>query len=167
VAASWLVEKDDPHPATETNLGQLLTLAMLTWHAGPCARCEVVCHDPVTGSRTGSQPLLALAAFRRVRGAINFGVLLDCPQPADALTKGPWCHMAQSIPEKNDPNPGKAGIEDSKSDIPSQTAASPPAGTVHASDKPNCSTDTAYDQYSQTLPSMTLSVGMSVYGTRK
>ncbi len=44
--------------------------------AGPCARCEMVCGDPVTGQRSGPEPLLTLASFRRHRAAINFGVLL-------------------------------------------------------------------------------------------
>lgn len=44
--------------------------------AGPCARCEMVCGDPATGERSGPEPLLTLASFRRERAAINFGVLL-------------------------------------------------------------------------------------------
>lgn len=48
----------------------------LLCRAGPCARCEMVCGDPATGERSGPEPLLTLAAFRRERAAINFGVLL-------------------------------------------------------------------------------------------
>jgi hypothetical protein len=36
----------------------------------------MVCGDPATGERSGPEPLLTLAAFRRERAAINFGVLL-------------------------------------------------------------------------------------------
>ena len=32
--------------------------------------------DPATGQRTGPEPLLTLASFRRRRAVINFGVLL-------------------------------------------------------------------------------------------
>ena len=51
--------------------------------AGPCARCEVVCCDPATGVRTGAEPLLTLASFRRTRGSINFGVLLGGGRPVE------------------------------------------------------------------------------------
>ena len=44
---------------------------------GPCARCEVVCTDPALGRRTGPEPLLTLASFRRRRGRILFGLLLE------------------------------------------------------------------------------------------
>lgn len=36
----------------------------------------MVCGDPSTGERSGPEPLLTLASFRRERAAINFGVLL-------------------------------------------------------------------------------------------
>ena len=44
--------------------------------AGPCTRCEMVCTDQQTGRVSGSEPLLTLAAFRRRRGRIMFGLLL-------------------------------------------------------------------------------------------
>lgn len=43
----------------------------------------MVCCDPATGVRTGAEPLLTLASFRRTRGSINFGVLLDGGRPAE------------------------------------------------------------------------------------
>lgn len=60
----------------------------------PCARCEMVCVDPVTGRcerrcavvgcgvfrpcrKTDSGVLLALAQHRRQRGRIHFGVLMS------------------------------------------------------------------------------------------
>ena len=46
-------------------------------HAGQCARCEMVCTDPEAGKRGGPEPLLTLAAYRRTRGRIHFGILLD------------------------------------------------------------------------------------------
>ncbi len=49
----------------------------LDWHAGPCARCEMVCTDQEVGKRGGPEPLLTLAAYRRTRGRIHFGVLLS------------------------------------------------------------------------------------------
>ena len=59
--------------------------------AGPCARCEVVCTDPALGRRTGPEPLLTLASFRRHRGRILFGILLE----ADAQAPGSmtWLSM--------------------------------------------------------------------------
>ena len=35
----------------------------------------MVCGDPATGRRSGPEPLLTLASFRRRRASINFGVL--------------------------------------------------------------------------------------------
>ena len=46
-------------------------------HAGQCARCEMVCTDQEAGKRGGPEPLLTLAAYRRTRGRIHFGILLD------------------------------------------------------------------------------------------
>lgn len=45
--------------------------------AGPCTRCEVVCANPADGIRRGPEPLLTLASYRRARGRINFGILLE------------------------------------------------------------------------------------------
>eukprot|EP00887_Chlorella_sp_A99_P004517 scaffold34.g4517.t1 len=45
--------------------------------AGGCPRCDMVCADPLTGARAGPQPLLALAGYRRSRGQIRFGVLVN------------------------------------------------------------------------------------------
>ena len=42
----------------------------------------MVCGDPATGERSGPEPLLTLAAFRRERAAINFGVLLGAAASA-------------------------------------------------------------------------------------
>ena len=42
----------------------------------------MVCGDPATGERSGPEPLLTLAAFRRERAAINFGVLLGAATSA-------------------------------------------------------------------------------------
>ncbi|BDA46796.1 probable molybdenum cofactor sulfurase [Coccomyxa sp. Obi] len=44
---------------------------------GPCARCQVVCTDQEEGLRGGPEPLLTLAAYRRTRGQIHFGILLE------------------------------------------------------------------------------------------
>ena len=49
----------------------------LKWHAGPCGRCEMVCTDQDVGKRGGPEPLLTLAAYRRIRGRIHFGILLS------------------------------------------------------------------------------------------
>ena len=54
-----------------------LSLNYVVRHAGPCARCEMVCTDQEAGKRGGPEPLLTLAAYRRTRGRIHFGVLLD------------------------------------------------------------------------------------------
>ena len=37
----------------------------------------MVCTDQEAGKRGGPEPLLTLAAYRRTRGRIHFGVLLD------------------------------------------------------------------------------------------
>ena len=37
----------------------------------------MVCTDQELGRRGGPEPLLTLAAYRRTRGHIHFGVLLD------------------------------------------------------------------------------------------
>lgn len=37
----------------------------------------MVCTDPALGRRTGPEPLLTLASFRRRRGRILFGLLLE------------------------------------------------------------------------------------------
>lgn len=37
----------------------------------------MVCTDQEAGKRGGPEPLLTLAAYRRKRGRIHFGVLLD------------------------------------------------------------------------------------------
>ena len=47
---------------------------------GGCPRCDMVCADAATGQRSGPQPLLALAGYRRSRGQIKFGVLLNQQQ---------------------------------------------------------------------------------------
>lgn len=47
------------------------------WGTGPCARCQVVCTDQEEGHRGGPEPLLTLAAYRRTRGQIYFGILLE------------------------------------------------------------------------------------------
>jgi molybdenum cofactor sulfurtransferase len=61
--------------------GACVLSAEACWHlacAGPCARCEVVCADPEAGGvKRGPEPLLTLAAYRRTRGRIHFGVLLQ------------------------------------------------------------------------------------------
>ena len=46
---------------------------------GPCSRCEMVCIDPLTGRRVGSEPLLTLAKQRRGSGKkrLCFGVLVN------------------------------------------------------------------------------------------
>ena len=66
--------------------------------AGPCTRCEMVCTDQQTGRASGSEPLLTLAAFRRRRGRIVFGLLLrrgsvDGPKQGDVGAKHP-AHLA-------------------------------------------------------------------------
>ena len=45
--------------------------------AGPCARCRIVCVDPQTGNKDSMEPLYTLASYRRVKGQINFGILLQ------------------------------------------------------------------------------------------
>jgi len=49
---------------------------------GPCPRCEIVCTDPTTGIRQGSEPLLTLAKERKGAGKKRFcfGVLLNVKQ---------------------------------------------------------------------------------------
>ena len=37
----------------------------------------MVCTDQEAGKRGGPEPLLTLAAYRRSRGRIHFGILLD------------------------------------------------------------------------------------------
>ncbi len=37
----------------------------------------MVCTDQEAGKRGGPEPLLTLAAYRRTRGRIHFGILLD------------------------------------------------------------------------------------------
>ncbi|KAL3136431.1 hypothetical protein ABBQ38_005687 [Trebouxia sp. C0009 RCD-2024] len=44
--------------------------------AGPCARCEMVCMDQTTAVRSGPEPLLTLATYRRRKGRIFLGILL-------------------------------------------------------------------------------------------
>lgn len=40
----------------------------------PCGRCQVVTIDQESGSKTGPEPLTALAEFRKVDNKVNFGV---------------------------------------------------------------------------------------------
>lgn len=54
--------------------------------AGPCARCQVVCTDQEAGKRGGPEPLLTLAAYRRTRGQIHFGILLEHVSEAQAAS---------------------------------------------------------------------------------
>lgn len=44
--------------------------------AGRCARCEMICMDQNTAVRTGPEPLLTLATYRRQKGRIFLGILL-------------------------------------------------------------------------------------------
>ncbi|KAK9787728.1 hypothetical protein WJX73_008150 [Symbiochloris irregularis] len=44
---------------------------------GPCARCEIICIDAANGVKSGPEPLLTLARYRRQQGRILFGILLD------------------------------------------------------------------------------------------
>ncbi|KAI3430783.1 hypothetical protein D9Q98_009195 [Chlorella vulgaris] len=53
---------------------------------GACPRCDMVCADPFTGRRAGPEPLLTLASYRRSRGRISFGQLMEQQpqqQPSD------------------------------------------------------------------------------------
>ena len=73
----------------------------LLWRAGPCARCEMVCTDQELGRRGGPEPLLTLAAYRRTRGRIHFGVLLDHTPvvgSADTLTVGAAVSIDEAVP---------------------------------------------------------------------
>ncbi len=56
----------------------LLLLLDRYLYAGPCARCEMVTLDQSTGARGGVEPLRTLAAYRRQKGRIFFGALLNC-----------------------------------------------------------------------------------------
>lgn len=47
-----------------------------------------MCCDPTSGERSGSEPLLTLASFRRTRGAINFGILLGSGRQVGAPSDG-------------------------------------------------------------------------------
>ena len=80
----------------EHMLSLLLGLACL--RAGPCARCEVVCADPEAGTRRGPEPLLTLAAYRRTRGRIHFGVLLQHSCAAAAAAGGRGAALRLGMP---------------------------------------------------------------------
>ena len=73
----------------------------LLWGAGPCARCEMVCTDQELGRRGGPEPLPPLAAYRRTRGRIHFGVLLDhtlAAGTADTLAVGAAVCLDEAVP---------------------------------------------------------------------
>jgi hypothetical protein len=62
----------------------------------------MVCTDQQTGRVSGSEPLLTLAAFRRWRGRIMFGLLLrrgsgDGPLQGDGTAQQP-AHLAVGMP---------------------------------------------------------------------
>ena len=42
----------------------------------------MVCEDASQGKRVGPEPLLTLARFRRNRGRINFGLLMESEDPS-------------------------------------------------------------------------------------
>ena len=64
------------------SLKDMLWLIISCLFIGLCARCNIICVDPSTGSRKGSEPLYTLASYRRLKGQINFGVLLHLSEPA-------------------------------------------------------------------------------------
>ena len=63
---------------------------------GPCTRCEMVCTDQLTGRASGSEPLLTLAAFRRRRGRITFGLLL---RRGFGALQAPAASSGQAVPQ--------------------------------------------------------------------
>jgi hypothetical protein len=71
----------EPRPSRNRSSAARRSSACVSCAAGPCARCEVVCTDPALGRRTGPEPLRTLATFRRVRGRIHFGLLLETAPP--------------------------------------------------------------------------------------
>ena len=72
---AWLCRVVTQTP--EWQLSSLLGFCDSVSAAEPCARCEVVCVDATQGKREGPEPLLTLARYRRNRGRINFGLLMD------------------------------------------------------------------------------------------
>jgi molybdenum cofactor sulfurtransferase len=68
----------DPYP--EEMWGHVRIGGVTLEVQGPCPRCDVICMDPSSGLRCGSEPLLALANDRRrtgSRGRLCFGVLAN------------------------------------------------------------------------------------------
>lgn len=62
----------------------------------------MVCTDQEAGRRGGPEPLLTLAAYRRTRGRIHFGVLLDhstAEGPAETLQVGAAVEFQGAAPE--------------------------------------------------------------------
>ena len=62
----------------------------------------MVCTDQELGRRGGPEPLLTLAAYRRTRGRIHFGVLLDhnpVAGSADTLEVGAAVCFEKDVPQ--------------------------------------------------------------------
>jgi hypothetical protein len=65
----------------------------------------VVCTDPEAGQKGGPEPLLTLAAYRRTRGQIHFGILLESAHLGPAQQ---WLSVGQPITPRGHAN-GQAG----------------------------------------------------------
>lgn len=79
--------------------GSPLSSAVVLRSAGPCTRCDMVCADPATGKRSGPEPLLTLAGYRRSRGRISFGLLANLEEQPQRwpLAAAPWVAVGAAV----------------------------------------------------------------------